>query len=87
MKKVPFRGVNIVRTPITGWSVFLTADPEGFPWYAGADPGSGKGGHLAIFRPVVDCGSTLKQHWANATCLLKVYSKPSDGLVLGQRGR
>ena len=34
---------------------------------------------------VEDCGSTLKQHWVNATCLRKVYSRPSDGLVLGQR--
>ena len=34
-----------------------------------------------------DCGSTLKQHWVNATCLRKVYSRPSDGLVLDQRRR
>ena len=33
---------------------------------------------------VEDCRSTLKQHWVNATCLRKVYSRPSDGLVLGQ---
>ena len=30
---------------------------------------------------------SLKQHWVNATCLGKVYSRPSDGLVLGQRRR
>ena len=36
---------------------------------------------------VEDCGSTLKQLWVNATCLRKVYSRPSDGLVLGQRRR
>ena len=36
---------------------------------------------------VEDCGSTLKQHWVNATCLREVYSRPSDGLVLGQRRR
>ena len=34
---------------------------------------------------VEDCGATLKQHWLNATCLRKVYSRPSEGLVLGQR--
>ena len=34
---------------------------------------------------VEDCGSTLKQHWVNVTCLRKVISRPSDGLVLGQR--
>ena len=34
---------------------------------------------------VEDCGSTLKQHFVNNTCLRKVYS--SDGLVLGQRHR
>ena len=33
---------------------------------------------------VEECGSTLKQHWVNATCLHKVYSRPSDGLVSGQ---
>ena len=32
-------------------------------------------------------GSTLKQHWVNSTCLGKVHSKLSDGLVLGQRHR
>ena len=36
-----------------------------------------------------DCGTALKQHWVNATCLLmcwrKVYSGPSAGLMLGQR--
>ena len=31
-----------------------------------------------------DCGSTLQQHWVNAPCLREVYSRPSDGLVLGQ---
>ena len=36
---------------------------------------------------VEDCGSILKQHWVNARCLRKVYSWPSDGLVLGQRRR
>ena len=36
---------------------------------------------------VEDCGSTLKQHWVNATCLRKVHSRLSDGLVLGQRRR
>ena len=39
-------------------------------------------------RAIVEvCGSTLKQHWVNATCLRKVYSRPSDGLVSGQRCR
>ena len=32
---------------------------------------------------VEDCGSTLKKHWVNAT----VYSRHSDGLVLGERRR
>ena len=36
---------------------------------------------------VKDCGSTLKQHWLNATCLRKVYTRPGDWLVLGQRFR
>ena len=36
---------------------------------------------------VEDCESTLKQNWVNATCSRKVYSRPSDGLVLGQRHR
>ena len=36
---------------------------------------------------VEDCVSTLKQHRVNATCLRKVYSRPSDGLVLGQHRR
>ena len=36
---------------------------------------------------VEDCVSTLKQHWVNATCLRKVYSRPGDGLVLGHRRR
>ena len=36
---------------------------------------------------VEDCGSLSKQHWVNATCLREVYSRPSDGLVLGQRRR
>ena len=43
---------------------------------------------LFQFRASVeDCGSTLKQHWGNVTCLRKVYSRPGDGLVLGQRRR
>ena len=33
------------------------------------------------------CGSTLIQHWLNATCLRKVYNRPGDSLVLGQRPR
>ena len=33
------------------------------------------------------CGSTLKQHWVIATSLRKVYSRLSDGLVLGQPRR
>ena len=33
------------------------------------------------------CWSTLKHHWVNATYLRKVYSSPSDRLVLGQRRR
>ena len=36
---------------------------------------------------VEDCGSTLKQHWLNATCLRTVYNRPGDRLVLGQRRR
>ena len=36
---------------------------------------------------VEDCGSKLKQHWLNATCLYKVYNRPGDRLVLGQRRR
>ena len=36
---------------------------------------------------VEDCGSTLKQHWLNATCLRKVYNRLSDRLGLGQRFR
>ena len=28
------------------------------------------------------CGSTLKQHCWNATCLRKVYNRPGDGLEL-----
>ena len=36
---------------------------------------------------VEDCGSTLNQHWVNATFLRKVYRKHSDGLVLGQSRR
>ena len=35
---------------------------------------------------VEDCGSTLKHHH-RVTCLRKVYSRPSDGIVLGQRHR
>ena len=34
---------------------------------------------------VEDCGSTLQQHWVNATCLLMC--RPSVGLGLGQRRR
>ena len=44
--------------------------------------------HPRLFQcraSVEDRGSTLKQHWVNVTCLRKVYSRPSDGLVLGQR--
>ena len=36
---------------------------------------------------VEDCGSTLKQYWLNDTCLRKVYNRPGDRLVLGQRLR
>ena len=36
---------------------------------------------------VEDCASTVKQHRVNATCLYKVCSRPSDGLVLGKRRR
>ena len=36
---------------------------------------------------VKDCETTLKQHWVNVTCLRKIYSRPSDVLVLGQRRR
>ena len=36
---------------------------------------------------VEDSGSTLKQHWLNATCLRKIYNRPGDRLVLGQRRR
>ena len=36
---------------------------------------------------VEDCGSTLKQYWLNDTCLCKVYNRPGDRLVLGQRQR
>ena len=46
--------------------------------------------HPMLFQcraSVADCGSTLKQHWVNTTCLRKVYRRPSDGLVLGQRRR
>ena len=32
---------------------------------------------------VEDYGSTLKQHWVNATCLRKVYRRPSDGIRVG----
>ena len=42
---------------------------------------------VSLLASVEDCGSTLKQHWVNAMCLRKVYSRPSDGLVLGQRRR
>ena len=30
---------------------------------------------------------TLKQYWLNDTCLRKVYNRPGDSLVLGQRRR
>ena len=46
--------------------------------------------HPMLFQrraSVEDCGSTIKQHWLNATCLRKVYNKPGDGLVLRQRCR
>ena len=51
--------------------------------------------HAAVNHPMLfqcrasieDCGSTLKQHWVNATCLHEVYNRPNDGLVLGQRRR
>ena len=50
--------------------------------------------HPKLFQwraSVEDFDSTLKQHWVNNTCLLmcwrKVYSRPSAGLVLGQRRR
>ena len=33
---------------------------------------------------VTPASKTLKQHWVNATCLRKEYSRPSDGLVLVQ---
>ena len=36
---------------------------------------------------VEDCGSTLKQNRVDATYLRKVYSTPSDELVLVQRRR
>ena len=36
---------------------------------------------------VEDCGSTLKQHWLDATCLRKEYNGSGDSLVLGQRRR
>ena len=42
--------------------------------------------HPMLFQCWANVG-TLKQHWVNATCLPKVYSRPSDGLVLGQRRR
>ena len=43
---------------------------------------------LFQFRASVeDCGSTMKQHWVNAQFLCKVYSRPSDGLVLGESCR
>ena len=46
--------------------------------------------HPMLFQcraSVENCGSTLKQHWVNATCLRKVYSRPSDGLALSKRLR
>ena len=42
---------------------------------------------VSMTDSVEDCGSTLKQHWLNATCLRKVYNRPGDRLVLGQRRR
>ena len=37
---------------------------------------------------VEDCGSTFKQYWLNDTsCLRKIYNRPGDRLVLGQRRR
>ena len=37
---------------------------------------------------VEDCGSILKQHWVSAMYLLMcIYSRPSVGVVLGQRRR
>ena len=53
--------------------------------------------HNAVFRKygtITQCcfnnedrGSTLKEHWLNATCVRKVYNRPCDILVLGQRRR
>ena len=40
-----------------------------------------------VSMSVKDCGSTLIQHWVNATGLFKVYSRRGDILVLGQRRR
>ena len=36
---------------------------------------------------VEDCGSTLKEHWLNDTCLRKVYNRSRDRLMLGQPRR
>ena len=33
------------------------------------------------------CGSRLKQYCLNDTCLHKIYNRPGDSLVLGQRRR
>ena len=46
--------------------------------------------HPVLFHwrdSVEECGWKLKQHWVNATCLRKVYSRPGDRLVLEQRRR
>ena len=46
--------------------------------------------HTMLFQcraSIEEHGSTLKQHWVNATCFRKVYSRPSDGSVMGQRRR
>ena len=40
---------------------------------------------VSILAGVEDCGSKLKQHWVNVTCLRKIHRSPSDGLLLGQR--
>ena len=39
----------------------------------------------SIMQSSENTGSTLKQHWLNATCLHKVYNRPGDRLVLDQR--
>ena len=35
----------------------------------------------------VNIETAVEQHWVNSTCLFEVYSRHSDGLVLGQRRR